>query len=91
MKNTNNRFQRYQRPVFICDSCGRSTRLAGQGNDSLCLECWELAGLQNVILDGGEIAEIALDRDHWFAKAVRLGSDPVRIKAQFPELWAAKE
>lgn len=86
----NNRFQRGHRPVFACATCGRSTRLAGQGNDELCAECWELAGLQNQVFDGDEIAQVAADRDFYFNKAVKLGSDPNRIKTQFPELWEAR-
>jgi hypothetical protein len=84
----NNRFQRSAKPVvFTCCVCDRRTRLSGQGNDELCLECWELAGLENHILDGGKISDIATDRNRLYAKAAKQGSDAAKIRAAFPRLW----
>lgn len=85
--NKNNRFQRSSRPTFTCAICHRRTRLTGQGNNELCQQCWELAGLENHILDGGDMAEIAFERDEHFTKALELGSDPALIKAAFSTLW----
>ena len=81
------RFQRGHRPVFNCATCGRSTRLCGQGNDEMCAECWELAGIENSVLDGASIEEIAFERDFWINKAVKMGSDPVRIRQSFSDLY----
>lgn len=90
MKRNHNRFQRFDRPTFTCTCCGRRTRDTGQGNLELCEQCWALAGLQNVIFDGGTIEEVANDRDVYFNHAVKLGSDPERLKKEFPRLWKAE-
>ena len=83
----NNRFLRGHRPVFTCKTCGRSTRLAGQGNPEMCAECWELAGLENSVLDGAAIEEIAPERDYWITKAVKMGSDAEKIRNSFNDLF----
>lgn len=41
--------------VFACRSCKRKTRSTGRGdneNVDLCVECYELAGIENAFLDG---------------------------------------
>jgi len=81
------KFQKGHRPVFTCATCGRSTRLAGQGNDEMCAECWELAGLENSVLDGAPIAEVASERDYWVTKAVKMGSDAEKIRKSFSDLY----
>lgn len=83
------RFQRFTKPTFNCDVCGRRTRLVGQGNDELCNECYELFGLENLIFDQcSTLQEIMPERDQLFAKAVKLGGDPDKIKQQFTSsLW----
>lgn len=42
--------------TFICSCCGHNTRWTGeQGTDSkLCVACWDLAGLENMLSDEGE-------------------------------------
>jgi len=88
MRN-HSKFQKGHRPVFTCATCGRSTRLAGQGNDEMCAECWELAGLENSVLDGAPIAEVASERDYWVNKAVKMGSSFERIRKHFNDLYEA--
>jgi hypothetical protein len=50
-------FRRFGGGVFQCAICERSTRLVDQGNDSLCPDCWEVAGHENSILDGHDSVE----------------------------------
>ncbi len=50
-----NRFRRGS-GCYTCDSCKRKTRATGGDNDSLrlCIECYEIAGLENSISDHGD-------------------------------------
>jgi hypothetical protein len=45
------RFDR--RGTFKCMTCERVTRNSGQDVDHLCFECFELAGLDNMVNDNG--------------------------------------
>lgn len=50
-----NRFARGS-GMYVCDCCGRKTRSTGCGdneNAGLCAECYDLAGIENAISDGG--------------------------------------
>lgn len=41
--------------VYVCASCGRSTRATGRGDNEhvgLCAECYDIAGIENAIADG---------------------------------------
>lgn len=82
-----NHFQRFGRGVFNCDTCGRSTREAGQGNDHLCPQCWELAGWENSVLDGESVESVAKVRDQYVASAVAKGGDFAKIRRHFATLW----
>lgn len=54
-------FQRGQ-GAFKCNNCGRSTRDTGDnGQCHLCPECFELAGYENVLMDGGSADNGALN------------------------------
>ena len=47
--------------VYTCRSCGRKTRATGRGDNEnvrLCVECYELAGIENAFLDGEGNAEL---------------------------------
>lgn len=39
--------------TFICQVCDRRTRNTGQDVDHLCADCFEIAGIDNTINDGG--------------------------------------
>lgn len=44
--------------VYACRSCGRNTRSTGRGDNDfvrLCVECYELAGEENHLLDTGKL------------------------------------
>lgn len=88
MRN-NSHFGRGQQPTFSCAVCRRRTRqtIQPQGSD-LCAECWELAGLDNSVNDGGDILEdVAAERDRLVAIAVSRGGDHPRIVAAFDFLF----
>jgi hypothetical protein len=87
----NNRFRRgFGATVFTCGCCGRKTRLSGQSlGAECCLECWELAGLQNMIFDGGTVEEIAGERDRYLATIVKRGGDEAKVRREYPDLWPA--
>ena len=41
--------------VYVCGCCGRKTRSVGNGdneNVGLCVECYEIGGIENEIADG---------------------------------------
>ena len=53
--------------VYKCRLCQRLTRQTGQGDNDhigLCAECYELAGLENVVMDGDELRAVDVDRIH---------------------------
>jgi hypothetical protein len=85
-------FQRGGGGVFNCSICERRTRLVDQGGDSeLCPECWELAGLDNMVNDdgpaAGTLAKVAAERDSLLAAAVKKGGNAEKIKASCSFLW----
>jgi hypothetical protein len=52
----NSRFQRGS-GVYTCTSCRRQTRSTGRGdneNCDLCVECFEISGIENQISDCGD-------------------------------------
>lgn len=55
IKSKNSRFQRGS-GVFTCVCCTRKTRATGGDNHDLqlCEECYEMAGIENAILDGND-------------------------------------
>jgi hypothetical protein len=88
----NNSHFRRGRSTFTCGICGRRTRDAGQAIGSeCCLKCYELAGLDNTVNDGcAPLAEVIPERDALLAKAVRQGSNEVRIKREFTYIFPAQ-
>lgn len=56
----NSQFQRGS-ACYGCLSCGRKTRSTGQGDNEmvrLCVECYELAGIENEMSDHGRTPEL---------------------------------
>lgn len=47
-------FRSFQKPTFKCMTCDRNTRDTGQGVDHLCMECFNIASLDNQVNDSGE-------------------------------------
>jgi hypothetical protein len=83
-----NRFKR-GRSTYPCSICKRMTRDTGSGVDlDMCPECYELAGLDNMVNDNGTPeAEWIGWRDALLVKAVKRGSDAERIRRCFTFLW----
>jgi hypothetical protein len=81
------------RSTFICGICGRRTRIAGQPIDAeCCLECWELAGLDNMVNDGcAPLDEVIDERDALLLRAMRKGSDGKRIRKSFTFLFPKEQ
>lgn len=54
MSKANSRFQQGS-GVYKCGCCGRKTRATGDDSDGvgLCSDCYEMAGIENQISDGG--------------------------------------
>lgn len=46
--------------LYKCQNCGKMTRETGEGESyvELCRHCWDEAGWENFISDGGNINEI---------------------------------
>lgn len=74
---------------FVCECCGRRTRENGQGagGKHTCLECWELAGLENAVLDGEPLEEVISERDRYVSALVKKGVALARIHAEFSDLF----
>jgi hypothetical protein len=86
----NNRFS-HGRSTFTCSSCGRLTRLSGQGQDSeCCFECWELAGYQNAISDGTPVADVISECNHLLKSIGRRGGDVERVKADCADIFGVE-
>ena len=79
--------------TFKCDVCSRLTRDTGNGVTHLCAECWEIAGLDNMVNDNGyevgskDYAEARAECDMLLAKAVKKGSDGAKIKVMNGFIW----
>jgi len=88
---SNSHFQRGS-AVFTCECCGRRTRKTGVQycSSRTCPQCFELAGMENIILDScGTAAELAGERDRLIKAALKGGGDEARIRRSFSELFAA--
>jgi hypothetical protein len=78
--------------TYKCHVCGRRTRYTG-GEAGNCLECYEIAGLDNMVNDNGyepgskEYADARAECDTLLAKAVKLGGDGERIKSLNEYIW----
>lgn len=77
------------RGTYVCATCGRRTReTTVQGSDD-CADCYDLAGLQNAEWDGCFTEHDRPERDAILARIVQKGGNGEKVKATFPELFAA--
>lgn len=90
--------RRFQRGsgVFKCIICKRNTRYTGQGVDELCLECYELASLDNQYNDDGAGPPPADSRDRkamfaWVKSIRTKGGDSVAAMDSCGYLFTAEE
>lgn len=69
---------------YTCRACGRKTRDTGRGDNEgvrLCAECYDLAGIENALMDAGSTFQQELDRYRNEAKCLldtirKLGGKP---------------
>lgn len=74
--------------VYECRCCGRRTRDShGEGDITLCAQCYELAGLENMMNDGYDADDYTNDARVYFAELTAKGVADVR--SVFPELYDA--
>jgi len=60
-RKLSNRFQAGS-GCYNCSCCGRKTRSTGdEGDLSLCFECYEMSGIENLMNDQGETPELRAD------------------------------
>lgn len=87
MRNRN-RFTRFE-PLFNCGLCGRKTRNPDHSGTYLCGECYEIAGLDNLVNDEAMVLtpELAAERDALYNAAVQKGGDGDQIKKNNHFLW----
>ena len=77
--------------VYKCGCCGRSTRATGRGdneNNGLCAECYDLAGIDNEIVDGYVELDDVRDQYAGLLRAIRSKggkTDSFDYADQFPE------
>jgi hypothetical protein len=86
----NRHFKRGAKPTFKCVTCERNTRDTGQGVDHLCEDCFEIAGLDNMINDSGEPVDKATLKEcnARLARITKLGGSSERVKAHNTYIWA---
>lgn len=78
--------------VFTCTLCDRRTRLTDQGNDTLCPQCWELAGIDNSVNDGYQTwEEVRVECEALLAHIGSHGGNVASAKAGFDFLFIAEE
>jgi hypothetical protein len=87
-------FRRGRGPTtFQCQVCERMTRDTGQGVDHLCEQCFDIAGLDNMVNDNGyKPGEPSFDSarrecDALLERAVKLGSNGDLIKKSNTYIW----
>lgn len=82
-------FRRFERPTFKCRVCERNTRNPDHCGTELCAQCYELAGMDNMVNDNAmELTpEIIAERDQLFNEAVKKGGNGDRIKNCNDFLW----
>jgi len=78
------------RPTFKCVTCHRMTRDTGQGVDHLCMECFEISGLDNQVNDSGKPCppETLAECELYLAKIAKLGGNVERVKNVNEYIWA---
>ncbi len=88
MTRRRNRFTRSE-PLFNCNVCERKTRNPDHSGTYLCVECYDIAGLDNHVNDNGyELTpEIIAERDALFNDAISKGGNADAIKKCNTFLW----
>jgi hypothetical protein len=75
--------------VFVCEDCGRSTRITHQPiGTTCCYECWEIAGYQNSVYDGDKPQKVAPQVAALAKTIVQRGGDLAKLRTEYPEIFA---
>jgi len=91
----NNRFRNVgYGSTYKCGCCGRRTRYNG-GEAGNCLECYEIAGLDNMVNDNGyyrnpeseDFKSAKAECEMLYAKAVKLGGNGENITKWNGYIW----
>jgi hypothetical protein len=84
------RFQRGGPGVYACRVCKRNTRDTGVTaiGSELCAECYELAGLENAMLDGCLTEADYPEVKSLFETAIKRGGNEQKIRDNFHEVLA---
>ena len=75
MKRVTNRFEKGS-AVYTCRSCKRNTRSTGRGDNEMvrmCVECYELAGIDNAYRDGCADGRYLADARAYFKACTEKG------------------
>ncbi len=73
--------------AYVCRCCGRTTRDTGRGDNEgveLCVQCYELAGIENGISDGEPLETYAGDAKVYLAELKAKGGDLSKWRDVFP-------
>ena len=77
--------------VFECRVCGRKTRNPDHGGTELCSQCFEIAGLDNMVndnaLEGDAKAKVVAECNIYLAEIAEKGGDVERVKNCNDFIW----
>jgi len=79
MDNMNRHFSKFAGSTYSCICCGRKTRYTGRQSmgSKTCPQCFELAGLENMISDGNAtVEELRREIDPLLAEIRSKGGNP---------------
>jgi hypothetical protein len=80
-------FKRGGPGVFNCSTCGRGTRETTQAIGSrLCAQCFELAGLENALMDGCFTDADVPEVKSLHATIIAKGGNAASVQSNFAEL-----
>lgn len=76
--------------TFTCRCCNRTTRNTnGEGDLDLCAQCYELAGLENMLSDSPEeAATVKHDATLYFNELISKGITTTTLRNSFSDLYA---
>jgi hypothetical protein len=79
--------------VFPCAVCGRKTRETDTGGTGICMECYEIAGYDNMVNDNRygpetkEYKDARAECERMLAAVVTKGGDAAKVKALNEFIW----
>jgi len=84
----NRRFQRGS-ATYKCSICGRQTREtgAGESHSRQCADCYELAAIENSLLDGADYADFREEIERRLASIRTHGGNTTDFDKVFAEIW----